>query len=73
MRELGNDVESIREVFAKVAFSYKQGVIKIFNDRTKRIIKYEYEKQGDEFLHFRTYWQLSGAEYHWNGKNHMFW
>ena len=67
-------MESIREVFAKVAFSFKPNVIEIFNDKTKRIIKYEYKRMdnGKFALNFLTYWQLSGAEYHWNGKNHMF-
>ena len=55
-----------------MAFSYQQNIIKIFNDKTKKIVKYEYEL-GDKFkLNYRSYWQMSGAEQQWNGKNHIF-
>ena len=50
-------MESIREVFAKVAFSFKPNVIEIFNDKTKRIIKYEYNRMEDGklALNYLTY------------------
>ena len=49
-------------------------MIKVFDDKTQRIIKFSYKnEESDKYeLDYQSYWQLSGTENHWNGKNHMF-
>ena len=71
MREQDDDIDSVREIYAKVKFSSKN-VLHIMNDKTQRRIQWIFDPDKGEFR-MQTCYQRYACEYdeYWDRKHHL--